>query len=126
MDALVNRLVEQQNVSPKTARALIVIVLQFLSREAPPETLAPVIAAYPWIPDVLAEATPEDESAATSRHFGGMARLMDVANRMMAHGLTMAEVQATVRDTVNYAREGAGDAAVDALVRSIPGLHQVV
>ncbi|MGQ3676483.1 hypothetical protein ACT6QH_13425 [Xanthobacter sp. TB0139] len=126
MDALVNRLVEQRNVSPQTARALIVIVLQFLSREAPPETLAPVISAYPWIPDVLAKAEPEDEHGATSRHFGGMARLMDVANRMMAHGLTMAEVQATVRATVDYAREGAGDEAVNTLVRSIPGLRQVV
>ncbi|MGQ3672982.1 hypothetical protein ACT6QG_11365 [Xanthobacter sp. TB0136] len=126
MDDLIARLVARHKVNEETARALVLIVLQYLVREAPEDKLAPIIAAHPWIPEVLAGAGPEQEATPASHHFGGMARLMEVADRMMTHGLTMSEVQSTVRDTVDYARENAGDEAVDALVRAIPGLRQVV
>ncbi len=126
MDDLIARLVARHKISEDTARNLVVIVLQYLVKEAPADKLAPIIAAYPWIPVVLAEAGPEQAATPADHHFGGMARLMEVADRMMAHGLTISEVQSTIRDTVDFAREHAGDEDVDALVRSIPGLRQVV
>lgn len=126
MDDLISRLVARHKISEDTARILVVIVLQYLVKEAPAEKLAPIIAAHPWIPEVLAKAGPEQATTPAAQHFGGMARLMEVADRMMAHGLTMSEVQSTIRDTVDYARAHAGNENVDALVRSIPGLRQVV
>lgn len=126
MDDLIAHLVSRHKISEETARQLVVIVLQYLEKEAPADKFAPIIAAYPWIPAVLAEAGPEQAVTPAGRHFGGMARLMEVADRMMAHGLTMSEVQSTIRDTVDFAREHAGEDDVNALVRSIPGLRQVV
>ncbi len=126
MDDLIARLVARHKVNEETARDLVVIVLQYLEREAPQDKLAPILAAHPWIPEALAAAGPERVATPAERHFGGMGRLMEVADRMMAHGLTMSEVQSTVRDTVDFAREHAGNDAVDALVCSIPGLRQVV
>ena len=49
-----------------------------------------------------------------------------VADRMMAHGLTMPQVQLAVRETVAYARETVGAEPVNLLVRSVPGLTHVV
>ncbi|WP_238121947.1 MULTISPECIES: hypothetical protein [unclassified Xanthobacter] len=126
MDDLIARLTQHLDVSPGTARSLVGIVLKFLCHEAPHEALAPLLAAHPWIPEVLA-ATPEEPAPALSeRHFGGVARLMHVADRMMAQGLTMPQVQEAVRDIVAYARESVGDAEIDAVVRAVPGLRQVL
>ena len=55
-----------------------------------------------------------------------MAKLIQVADAMMAHGLTMPQVQEAVRDIVGYARETVGTEPVDRLVRAVPGLRQVV
>lgn len=126
MDELVTRLEENVGVDGTAARGLIVIVVQFLAREAPPEAMAPLIARHPWIGDIAAEAPEPAATAAANRHFGGMARLMEIANRMMAFGLTMGQVQEAVREIVDYARETVDGESVDGVVRSIPGLRQLV
>ena len=126
MDELVARLQEQVSVDEATARGLIVIVVQFLAREAPPDAMAPLIDRQPWIGQLADDAPGAEALQAANRHFGGMARLMEVANRMMAYGLTMGQVQSAVREIVDYARETAGSESVDGNVRSIPGLRQLV
>lgn len=126
MDELIARLGERVEVDGRTAEALVAIVIQFLAREAPAEAMAPLYAAHPWA-RALADAAPEgDATAPSERHFGGMARLMRVADQMMAHGLTMPQVQVAVRETVDYARETVGAEPVDRLVRAVPGLSHVV
>lgn len=126
MDELVARLRARIEVDEQTARGLIAIVIQFLAREAPADAMAPLFSAHPWARDLAADAPDVDATALSERHFGGMARLMAVADRMMAYGLTMAQVQRTVCETVDYARETVGPEPVDAVVRAIPGLRQVV
>ena len=126
MDELIVRLTERVEVDAPTAEALVAIVIQFLAREAPAGAMAPLYDVHPWA-RALADAAPgEDATAPSERHFGGMARLMRVADRMMAHGLTMPQVQRAVRETVAYARETVGEAPVNLLVRSVPGLTHVV
>lgn len=126
MDELVSRLEERVGIEPDAGRKVIAILVQFLGREAPAEAMAPLLARHPWIADLVAQ-TPEPAAlASANRHFGGMARLMEVANRMMAHGLTMGEVQGAVREIVAYARETAGAESVDGVVAAIPGLRQLV
>ncbi|MEP9353951.1 hypothetical protein ABLE93_10175 [Xanthobacter sp. KR7-65] len=126
MDELIARLSERVEVDGPTATALVAIIIQFLAREAPAEAMAPLYATHPWT-RTLADAGPAGEATALSeRHFGGMARLMDVADRMMARGLTMPQVQIAVRETVEYARETVGAEPVERLVRSVPGLTHVV
>lgn len=126
MDALIVRLRARLDVDERTARGLIALVIQFLAREAPADAVAPLFSAHPWAKDLAAEAPEADATALSERHFGGMARLMAVADRMMAYGLTMAQVQGAVRETVDYARETVGAEPVETLVRAIPGLRQVV
>lgn len=126
MDELVQRLKAHLGVDEGTARALVVIVIRFLGREAPPEALEPLFAAHPWAQALAAEGPEDAVTAPSERHFGGMAKLIQVADAMMAHGITMPQVQSAVRDIVGYARESVGAEPVDRLVRTIPGLRQVV
>ena len=126
MDELVARLQKQVNVDEAAARGLIAIVVQFLAREAPAQAMAPLVARHPWIGTLADEAPAEVALQQANRHFGGMARLMEVANRMMVYGLTMGQVQSAVREIMDYARETAGSESVDGVVRSIPGLRQLV
>lgn len=126
MDELIARLGERLGVSADVARALVAIVIQFLSREAPASAMAPLFALHPWARELAAQAPEIAAPTVSERHFGGMARLMRVADDMMALGLTMPQVQDAVRETVAYARETVGAEPVDALVRAVPGLRQVV
>ncbi|MFG1377503.1 hypothetical protein [Xanthobacter autotrophicus] len=126
MDDLVAYLRTRLDLDEATARAVVVIVIQFLGKEAPAEVLAPLFAVHPWAQALTAEAPEVDATEPSERHFGGMARLMLVADRMMAHGLTMAQVQFAVHEIVAYARTTVGEEPVDRLVRAVPGLRQVV
>lgn len=125
MDQLVARLSARLGVDAATARQLIAITIRFLAREAPAGAVTPLFATHPWLTD-LAAAPGEAPHAPADRHFGGMARLMEVADEMMGYGLTMTQVQDAVRETVDYARETVGAEPVDSLVRTIPGLRVVV
>lgn len=126
MDELISRLTGRLGIDSQTAQKLVVIIIQYLGREAPAEAMAPLVAAHPWLEPILADTPPLDAPPASERHFGGMARLMEVADQMMAFGLTMPQVQDAVRETVGYARESVGAGPVDALVHTVPGLRQVV
>lgn len=126
MDELLDRLEAHVGLPRDTGRAVVAIVVQFLGREAPAAAMAPLIARHPWILEVQADAPEPAPATHANRHFGGMARLMELANRMMALGLTMGEVQSATREVVAYARETAGAESVDGVVRAIPGLRQLV
>jgi hypothetical protein len=126
MDELLDRLNERVGLAPDRGRAVVAILVQFLAREAPAEAMAPLIARHAWIAELQAGLAEPAPPAAANRHFGGMARLMDLANRMMALGLTMGEVQGAAREVVAYARETAGAESVDGVVKAIPGLRQFV
>lgn len=126
MDELITRLAGRLGIDSQTAQKVVVIIIQYLGREAPAEAMAPLVSAHPWLRPVLADTPPLDAPPASERHFGGMARLMEVANQMMAFGLTMPQVQDAVRETMSYARESVGDGPMDTLVRAVPGLRQVI
>ncbi|MFG1480097.1 hypothetical protein V5F53_15775 [Xanthobacter sp. V4C-4] len=125
VDALMARLAARLEVDAVTARGVLRIVLKFLDQEAPPDVLRPLLDAHPWIPALVAEVPAEAALAPSTRHLGGMGRLMQAADRLMALGLTMGQVQAAVHETVTYARETVGAEPIDRLVRAVPGLRQV-
>ena len=58
--------------------------------------------------------------------FGTMGGIMGVGSRLMAAGLGMGEIQGVTRELIAYARERAGNEAVDSIVGAIPGLSQFI
>ncbi|OYX88115.1 MAG: hypothetical protein B7Y84_09560 [Azorhizobium sp. 32-67-21] len=125
MRDLIARLQTKLGISEDAARRAIEVVVGFISHEAPAGALDELDAAIPGL-KVLAETLPDDATIpAGSRHFGGMARLMMLADRMMAAGMTMPQVQDATREIIAYARERAGAPLVERIVAAIPGLRQV-
>ncbi|MEW6257772.1 MAG: DUF2267 domain-containing protein [Pseudomonadota bacterium] len=125
MEELIDRLQSKVGLSRDAATRAVEVVIEFLSREAPADTMAQLAAAIPGLCDGAEPLSAETTVLAGTRHFGGMARLMVVADKMMAAGLTMQQVQEATREVIDYAREKAGPEVVERIVAAIPGLRQV-
>jgi hypothetical protein len=120
MDELIGRLVTNVGIDGTTAEKAIVIILQFLIKEGPPDKVKSLIDKMPGAE--AAVTTAAAEPGATGFGSGIMAAGM----RMMSAGLSMGQVQAATRETIAYAREKAGEDAVGEIVGAIPGLGQFV
>ena len=119
MNELIERLTAKTGVEAPIAEKAIGIILDFLAKEGPTETVQQLIAQMPGAQALLASA--QAESAG-----GGMGGLMGTANRLMAVGLSMGQVQSVTQEVVAYAREKAGEDAVGEIVGAVPGLSQFV
>ena len=122
MNELINRLVANCGVDPPAAEKAIGIILDFLRKEGPPDKVQALMDKMPGS-DALAAAAAGGES---SGGMFGMGGIMGAANRLMAAGLSMGQVQSVTREVVAYAREKAGEDAVGEVVGAIPGLGQFV
>jgi len=118
MDELIGRLVDSAGIDKATAEKVIAIILDFLNKEGPAETVKPLIDALPG-----AAALIGTEQADGGFAMGG---LMGAGSRMMAAGLGMGQIEGATRAFIAYAREKAGDEAVGAVVGAIPGLGQYI
>jgi hypothetical protein len=112
-------LVDTAGIDKATAEKVVAIILDFLNKEGPAETVKPLIDALPG-----AAALIEAEQA----NAGGFAMggLMGAGSRMMAAGLGMGQIESVTRAFIAHAREKAGDDAVGAVVSAIPGLGQYI
>jgi hypothetical protein len=117
MDELIGRLVDAAGIDKAIAEKVIAIILDFLNKEAPAETVKPLIDALPGSAALI---------AAEQANAGGFAMggLMGAGSRMMAAGLGMGQIESVTRAFIAYAREKAGDDAVGNVVGAIPGLGQ--
>ncbi|MBA4791085.1 MAG: DUF2267 domain-containing protein [Pseudomonadota bacterium] len=125
MEELIDRLQRKVGISREAAHRAVEVVTEFISREAPADTVAELAAAIPGLGDLTGPLPSETTVLAGTRHFGGMARLMVVADKMMAAGLTMQQVQDATHEVMDFARERAGEDLVNRIVQAIPGLRQI-
>lgn len=125
MRDLISRLQQRQGISEDAARRAIEVVVGFIAQEAPAGAMDELDLAIPGLKALAASLPDGGALPAGSSHFGGMARLMMAADRMMAAGMTMPQAQMATREIVAYARERAGAELVDRVVAAVPGLRQV-
>jgi hypothetical protein len=119
MDELVGRIVANVGISRPVAEAAVGIILEFLAREAPPNTIQALLEKLPG-----AQAAIE---AARTRSGGlppGIGGMMGAGTRLISAGLGMHQIPAVTREIVAFARETAGDEAVDRFMHAIPALNQ--
>jgi hypothetical protein len=120
MDELIGRLVANVGVERSAAEKAVVIILDFLRKEGPPDKVGTLINGLPG-----AEALLANQSEAGGGMFS-MGGIMGAGTKMMAAGLSMGQVQGVTREIIAYAREKIGDDAVGEIVGAIPGLSQFV
>jgi hypothetical protein len=123
MDELIERLTARTGVEAPIAEKAVGIILDFLAKEGPTETVQQLVAQMPGADELLRSAQAESAAAGVS---GGMGGLMGTANRLMAVGLSMGQVQSVTQEVVAYAREKAGEDTVGEIVGAVPGLSQFV
>jgi hypothetical protein len=116
MDELIGRLVTNCDVEHATAEKAVGIILDFLRKEGPSDKVQALIDAMPGAEALIAASGGEAS--------GGMGGLMGAANRLMAAGLSMGQLQCVTRELVAHGRETAGEDTVGEIVGAIPGLSQ--
>jgi len=122
MDELVERLAARCGVERSAAEKAVGIILDFLRKEGPPEKVQALMDKMPGAEAAAANAAEQS----TGGGMFGMGGIMGAANRLMAAGLSMGQVQSVTREVVAYAREKAGEDVVGEVVGAIPGLSQFV
>jgi len=122
MDELIARLVANVGVDRVAAEKAVGIILDFLSKEGPPDKVQPLIDKLPGA-QALIQAQQGRDAGGGMFSMGG---IMGTGTRMMAAGLSMGQVQGVTREFIAYARKIAGEDAVGEIVGAIPGLSQFV
>lgn len=120
MNELVDRIVSRVGVDQAVAEKAIGIVLDFLSKEGPPDKVQALLARLPGS-EALLETARNDFGGGM---FGSMGGIMGVGSRLMGAGLDMSQIQSVTRELMAYSREkGAADTLTD-IAGTIPGLSQ--
>ena len=119
MDELVGRIVANVGVDRPVAEAAVGIILEFLSREAPPDAVAALLERLPGAEAAIADA--RERRGGLPAGLGG---IMGVGTRLMSAGLGMDQIQGVTREIIAFAREQAGQETVDRFAAAIPGLNQ--
>lgn len=120
MDELVGRIAANIGVDRSIAEKAVGIILDFLAREGPPETVRELLDRLPGA-DAAVEA-----ARAEGGMFGGIGGIMGVGTRLMGAGLSMPQIQGMTREVIAFAREQAGDEAVNRFADAIPALRQFI
>ena len=126
MEELIGRITGKTSLDESTARQAVRIILSFLYEEGDREKVVALAAKIPGAADYIEGG--DAEAAETLGGFGGLmgGGAMAILGKLQALGLGMGQIQAVTQETVSFARERAGDAIVDDVVASIPGLNQFV
>ena len=122
MDELVGRIVARVGVDRAVAEKSVGIIFDFLSKEGPTDRVHALLDQLPGANAAMAAARTDDGGAM----FGSMGGIMGVGSRLMSAGLGMGEIQGVTRELIAYAREKAGDEAVNGIVAAVPGLSQFI
>jgi hypothetical protein len=123
MDELISRLVADVGIDRDAAEKSVGIIFQFLLKEGPPDKVKALLARLPGAEELMEAQEGIDASGGGMFALGG---IMGAGTKMMAAGLSMAQVQGVARETLAFAREKAGEDAVGEIVGAVPGLSQFI
>ena len=115
MDELVARIAAKTGVDPTVARKAVIIIIRFLLNAGPRDKVEALVDDFPGARAAL---------GANGAGQSGPSGTMDAFNQLTAAGLGMGQIQGVAKEFGAFARERAGNEAVDEIVGSIPGLSQ--
>ena len=126
MDELINRITTNSGVDADKAREAVGLILSFLFQQGDREKVAALAKSIPGAEQYLGAT--EDDSGGLLGGLGGLmgGGAMAVLGKLQGIGLGMGQIQSVTKETVNFAREKAGDDVVNDIIASIPGLSQFV
>lgn len=127
MNELISRIAAHAGIDEDIAQKAVGIILSFLQQEGDSDKVGTLIQAIPGADELLA-ASDSDGSGLSSGLAGlmGGGGVMAAVGQLQGLGLGMGQIQSVTQETVNVAREHAGDDVVNEIIASIPGLSQFV
>lgn len=126
MEELISRITTNVGIDETTARKAVGIILSFLYREGDRDKVVALVERIPGTEDLVTRDDPD--SAETLGGLGGLTGggAMAVLGELQGLGLGMGDIQGVTKETVDFARERAGEDVVNDIVSSIPGLGQFI
>lgn len=123
MEELISRIVAKAGVDEPTAQAAVRVIFTFLYQQGDSAKVAALAANIPGAAEYI-----ESGDAESSAPLGGLmgGGTMAVLGKLQALGLGMGQIQGVTQETVDFAREKAGEEIINEIVASIPGLGQFV
>ena len=122
MDELIARLVANVGVDRATTEKAVGIILDFLSKEGPPDKVQTLIDKMPGARALLQA----EQASGSGGGMFSMSGIMGAGTRMMSAGLSMGQVQSVTKEVIAFSREKVGEEAIGEIVGAIPGLSQFV
>jgi hypothetical protein len=126
MEELIGRITEKTGIDESAARASVRVIFSFLYEEGDREKVVALAESIPGAAAFIEVGEPD--AAETLGGLGGLmgGGAMAVVGKLQALGLGMGEIQSVTKETVEFARERAGDDLLNDVVKSIPGLSQFI
>jgi len=122
MDKLIASISQNVGIDETLARKAVSVILTFINRDGPKET-EQVIRAMPGAEQMINK---EGGGGGLMGGLMGSMGAMGALSQLTSLGLDMGQVSGVTREVIAYAKEFAGEDAVDEIVASIPGLSQVI
>jgi len=124
MSELVAQIAQAADLDISVAEKAIGMMLGFLEREGDDTAVHAMIAAIPGARELISEWGGEGAGGLLANLMGG--GIMGLGQQLMGLGLGMGEITSLAKQTIAVARQYAGEAVVDQVVASVPGLGQFV
>jgi len=122
MDELISRITASVGIEDGKARNAVGLILGFLQKEGPDDKVASMLDGMDGARELIENA--DSEGGMLSGMMGG--GVMGLGSKLMGLGLGMGEITSLSKETINFAKEKAGEETVDDVIASIPGLSQFV
>ena len=135
MDNLIAQVASSAGTTPDLARQAVALILDFLRREAPDDTMETVFNSAPALRAIAASAPGAggEGMGATIKGLMGTGNgamggggLMALGGDLMGLGLNMEQIKAIGSHVFDYARSHAGEDVMGEISAAIPGLSQFI
>jgi hypothetical protein len=120
MEELISRITTSVGIEADTAQSAVGLILAFLQKEGDAGAVADMMGKVPGASELAGQYA----SQIGGGFLGG--GVMGLGQKLMGLGLGMGELSGVAKETIGFAKEKTGAAAIDQLVGSIPGLSQFV
>ncbi|WP_237154879.1 DUF2267 domain-containing protein [Oryzibacter oryziterrae] len=125
MQDTIDTIASTVGISPEQTDGAIRIVLNFLHKAGPTETIES-LASELGAADYLSAAPKAGLLGSIGGMFGGMGGAMAAFSALQGLGLDMDQIQGVVKNLIDIARQKIGDEKVENILDSIPGLAQLI
>lgn len=141
MQELIQRITAATGIDEGLANKAVGMILGYVQRAGEDSAVANLLEQVPGATDLIAQFNgAETEAVAEGASGGGLmgmamgmlskvtggaeeGGIMAIGQSLMSEGMDMGQIQNVAQETFQYAREQAGDEAVDAITSKIPGLN---